>query len=96
MKWLWFISGTLTGLVILSIALGSVPVRGRITDDTAIYQNLSDIRVAREAELNFDGDIARLSAAEADYKEKLPSLAQHPRIKGPVQRVSQQKYRFAR
>jgi hypothetical protein len=83
------------GLTGLSIALGSVPTGGRVTDDTAIYQNLSEIRVARQADLNFDGDIARLSALEGNYREKLPSLAQNPRLRGPIQRISQQKYKYS-
>jgi hypothetical protein len=77
-------------LVVSSIASASVPSRGRVTDDTAIYQNLSEIRVARERELNVDSDIARLSALEGRFKEKLPSLSR------PIKRVNQQQYRAGR
>jgi hypothetical protein len=90
----WFSSGVLLGLGTLSVAMGAVPKNGRVTDDTAIYQNLSEIRVARERDLNFDPDFERLSALEDRYQEKLPSLANHPRLRGPVQRIGKQAYRY--
>lgn len=96
MKLGWFASGAVLGLLTLSIALGAVPKSNRVTDDTVIYQNLSEIRAAREADLNFDGDIAHLSDSEKRYHEKLPSLADHPRLKAPIQRVGKQKYRFSK
>jgi hypothetical protein len=92
-KLIWFSCGLLIGLTALTISKASVPTRDRITDDTAIYQNLSEIRVKKEAKIDFDSQISRLSQLEGRYQEKLPSLSQHPRLKGPVQRVSQQKYR---
>lgn len=95
LKLWWFTSGALTGLSALSIASGSVPSKSRITDDTAIYQNLSEIRVAREADLNFDGDIARLSTLEKNYKEKLPALARSKRVKKPMKRIAERKYRYS-
>jgi hypothetical protein len=80
----------------LSIALGSVPRSGQVTDDTAIYQNLSEIRVAREADLNFDGDIERLASVEANYRESLPkpSAARKGRIAKPMSRIGGQKYKY--
>lgn len=90
-----FGSGLLVGLTTLSIALASVPRAGRVTDDTAIYQKLSEIRVAKEADLNFDGDLARLRQLEGRYDEKLPRLASDPRLAGPMNRIAQQKYKYA-
>lgn len=90
----WFSCGTLLGLTTLSIAMGSVP-RGRVTDDTAIYQNLSEIRAQKQADLNFDSDIDRLARAEGRYREKkLPNLADDPRISGPMNRIARQKYKY--
>lgn len=86
-KWWLFFLGTLIGATILSIAFGSVPKKGQITDDSAIYQNLSDIRVPKAPKIDFDADIARLNQMEDRYKEKLPSL------KAPMERVAKQKYR---
>lgn len=86
--------GFVTGLTTLSIALGSVPGRGRITDDTAIYQNLREIRVAKERSPEFDSDVSRLTAAEGHYREKLPKLSSDPRIGSPLKRISAQKYRY--
>jgi hypothetical protein len=89
----WFGYGAVTGFVILSIALASVPKRSRITDDTAIYQKLSEINVPREASPNFDRDIQRLSDLEPRYREKLP-LAKNPKLQRPLDRISKQKYRY--
>lgn len=86
------LSLALGSFVLSSIAVASVPTRGRVTDDTAIYQNLSEIRVARERELNFDSDIARLSALEGRYRERLPLAGA---LSGPMKRISQQKYRHS-
>ena len=95
MKLMWGISGTLIGLTTLSLALGSVPGKMHVTDDTAIYQRLSEIKVARETRPNFDGDIARLSDLEPRYREKLPSVASDPRLAGPMKRISSQSYRYS-
>ena len=74
------------------LALGSVPKNVR--DDTALYQNLSDIRVSKHAELDFDRDIANLSAAERRYQERLP-LAKHPRLRSSIQRISDRQYKYS-
>ncbi len=94
-KWMWFTCGLVLGLTALSISKAAVPGKSRGTDDTAIYQKLSELNVRKEAKKDFDADITRLSQLEARYQEKLPSLANHPRLKGPIQRVSQQKYRYS-
>ena len=86
--------GMIVGITSLSAALGSVPSH-RITDDTALYQRLSEIRAPRENKPNFDSDISRLSSVESRYKENLPSLAGHPRLRAPIERVSAQKYRYS-
>ena len=87
-------AGMLVGITSLSAALGAVPSH-RITDDTAIYQRLSEIRAPRENKPNFDSDINRLSAVEGRYKENLPSLAGHPRLHAPIERISAQRYRYS-
>lgn len=89
----WLGCATVLGLATFSFALGAVPKSGKVTNDTAIYQNLSEIRVARETDLNFDSDVSKLAAAEGRYQEKLPSLASHPRLRAPLERISKQKYR---
>ena len=91
MKRMWFACGVVLGLTSLSVAMGSVP--GRVTDDTAIYQNLSEIQVPKAAQINFDQDIAQLSKMEARYRENLPSLASNPKLAGPMKRISSQKYK---
>lgn len=91
----WFNCGAAVGLTVLSIAFGSVPSKNQITDDTAIYQNLSEIRAQKQADLSFDSDIAQLARLERRYKEKLPSLAERPELKGPMKRISQQNYKYS-
>lgn len=91
-KLFWLGSGMAAGIATLSVALGSVP-KGRITDDTALYQNLSEIRVAKERDLSFDSDINRLRQLEARYHENLPAL--NERVRAPMQRISQTQYRYS-
>lgn len=81
-KWMWFSSGLCVGLVSLSLAVGSVPksdegasLSESLSDDTVLYQDLSDIRVNRAKLLDFDGDIASLEAREKRYRERLPLVA---------------------
>ncbi|OFZ55039.1 MAG: hypothetical protein A2428_14450 [Bdellovibrionales bacterium RIFOXYC1_FULL_54_43] len=97
MKWMLFSCGAMIGLTTLSVAMGSVPGRraNKITDDTAIYQSLSEIRVPRQGRINFDQDIARLSNIESGYRENLPALAKRPALQGPMKRIAQQKYHYS-
>jgi hypothetical protein len=93
-RFFWFGFGLALGGVTISLAMASVPSnRGgktRVTDDTVIYQNLSEIRVPKEKAPNFDSDIEKLSSMEHRYKEKLP-----PRLVSPIQRISHQKYKYS-
>lgn len=88
-----FAFGAVIGLVMLSIALASVPRGSRITDDTALYQRVSEIRVPPEKIPDFDADIARLSKVEPRYRERL-APAKDPRLAGPLRRLSQRKYQY--
>jgi hypothetical protein len=72
--------GALTGVIMLSISLASVPSHEKLVDDTAIYQNISEIKVKPDAKPNFDADIAHLSELEKRYREKLP-VAEKNRVK---------------
>ncbi len=89
--WL-FNCGALIGLTTLSIALGSVPKKSQVTDDTALYQSLSEIQVPKAKDYNPETDISSLSQMEGKYRENLPALSKDPRLAGPMQRISQQKY----
>jgi hypothetical protein len=70
----------------LPMVLASVP-RHR-DNDTAIYQNLREIRVSKVKSINFDSDIQRLSAQEKSHREALPL-----RISAPMDRVMTTPYR---
>ncbi len=92
MKVVWFGTGFVLGVTALSLSVAAVPKSGTVTDDTALYQNLSEIRVPKQARPNFDADIARLSGLEARHHERLPLLAQRPELMGPMKRVEQKKF----
>lgn len=79
------------GATLVTASMAAVP--SRVTDDTALYESLSEIRSRRQAELRFDTGLKRLSAVEPTYRERLPSLAKHPRLKNVVKRVSNQTYK---
>lgn len=72
----------------LPMVLASVPRSSEIANDTAIYQNLHEIRVSKTKSLNFDSDIARLSAQEKEHRERLPL-----RISAPMERINKTPYR---
>lgn len=85
----WFSGGLLAGLMILSISRASVSSSlGRITDDTAISQNLTELRVQKQAKIDFDSDIKSLAKLEPRYRESLPSLADQARVKSAIKRIS--------
>src|SRR5689334_19790417 len=91
-KWLMFSSGVAFGLISITAflegAMGAVPTR--VTDDTALYQSISEIKARREGIMNFDSDIERLSKMEARFNEKLPRV--HARVHAPMKRIAAQKY----
>jgi hypothetical protein len=74
--------GVVLGLGGLTLCFASID--GKITDDRALYQNLTEIRAQKQKDLNFDGDFAALRAAEARFQEKnLP----HPRPRVRAQQI---------
>jgi hypothetical protein len=89
--------GTLAGLTGLSLALASVPHSANLgasgVGDTAITQELSEIRVKKESAPNFDSDIQRLSSLESRYHDKpVSAVAQKQRLAKPLERVSKRTY----
>ena len=90
-----FVYGAATGVTMLSIALASVPRMSHVTDDTAIYQQMSEIRIPRQPNPSFDQDISHLSQLESRYRERLP-VASDPRVAVPMHRILKQKYRYPR
>ena len=89
-KLVWFLTGMAIGLSLLSISRASVPVKGLITDDTALYQNLSEIRVPKQGKPDFDREIERLARLEGRYgNENLPRVSP---LAGAIKRVEAKKY----
>jgi hypothetical protein len=83
------------GLMVASSGQASVPPPGKVTDDTALHQNLSEITAPRQGRLSFDDDIQRLDKMEGRYRERLPALADRPGIAAPLKRISARKYKAA-
>ncbi len=96
----WFGFGLVVGMTALSVSYASLPpaptvTPGQITDDTALYQKMSEIHVRKETNPSFDGDISRLSQTEGRYREELPILARSPRLRTPLERIQKTKYRYS-
>lgn len=90
----WFVCGMIMGLTGLTIAKGAVPIRGRVSDDTALYQNLSEIRVSKTHGLSTESEIAKLASLEHRYPQaSLPRVSQHERVKPVLDRISKTSYR---
>ena len=102
----WFTTGAFCGFVMLSISKASIGPSGStkvptsadrlstssaITNDTALYQNLSEIQVGKERTPNFDSDISRLSQMEGRYREQ-PKLNQQRRVARRAAPVQQPVY----
>lgn len=68
----------------------------RITRDAALYDKIKQLDLERAAEPSFEDELSRLSSQEGRYKEKLPGLAAHPRLKSAVKRLSAGPYRARR
>lgn len=90
-------AGGMVGLVagsaiVATFAQGSVPSHSRITDDTALYQSLSEIKVPKEPPLRVSDEIKKLSAMENHYKESLPLGSRA--IAHPMKRIQNKKYHW--
>ena len=83
---LGFLGGSALSQASLPPPMGTVPLTGTVTDDTALYQSLSEIRVKRQREFSFDQDLSRLSALEPRYRESLPGLS-NDRMQGARSRI---------
>ncbi len=90
----WMQVSAVVGCVVgmSSLASGSVPKN--ITNDAALYQELSEIRIKRRKEaLSFDQDIQKLARLESEYNQsQTPRLVDNPRLSKIVERVSRPGY----
>jgi hypothetical protein len=93
MRSMIFVCGIALGAVSFGLARGSVP--SKVTDDTAIYQNLSEIQVQKQQKPSFDQDIDRLAKMERRYQERLPNLKDNAKLQSPMKRISAQSYRYS-
>ncbi len=97
-KIIWFNAGLFVGIVILSLARASVPRASKTVDDTVIDQQIKELdqAVKREAKSDFEKEIKALALLEKSprYQEALP-LPQNARLKGPMNRIQKQSYRYS-
>lgn len=71
----------------LPMVLASVPRSNEIANDTAIYQNLHEIKVNRVKSISFKNDLEGLSAVEKKYREPVQL-----QISAPMERVMSRPY----
>ena len=93
----WF-KWTLASLLALSsaAAVASVPraLKAKsVRSDSALIQEVSEIRVSPRKELDFDQDIERLAQVEKRYKERLPILSRRAKLLSPMGRIQSTVYR---
>lgn len=84
-QWLLLALLTVAGL---PAVLASVPRAQDFQQNTAIYQNLHEIRVQKIKSLDFDRDIDRLTAQEKKHRAHLPLS-----LTSVMDRVEKTKYR---
>lgn len=82
---LW--AAALVAVASAPVVVASVPRSNQVTNDTAIYQNLHEIRFAKIKSLDFDSDISRLSAQEKRHRDAVPM-----RVSAPMERVMKTPY----
>lgn len=75
-------------LVGAPVVMASVPRGNEIANDTAIYQNLHELKIQKVKNISFDGDIKSLSAQEKSHHESLST-----RLSGPMSRIQKTPYR---
>ena len=68
--------------------VASVPNANKVSNDTALYQNLQELRISKESSIDFDKDIERLSAQEKSHRKALPL-----RVSAPMERVMKSPYK---
>lgn len=75
-----------------SVVLASVPKAHEITNDTAIYQNLHEVRLTpvkySDLDAKIDSDFEKLSATEKQHRNRVMPL----RISAPMDRVMKVHY----
>lgn len=74
----------------LPMVLASVPRSSEIANDTAIYQNLHEIKVNRVKSISFKKDLDGLSAVQKRYREPVQL-----RVSSPMERVMSTPYKPA-
>lgn len=85
---------TIGSVTFITGVVAGIPKSSEIANDTALYQNLSEVKVQKVTAVSFDNDLKRLSAIEKQHHENLPvkqKLMDGP-LKGIVKRVQAKRY----
>ena len=61
--------------------------------DQRLSQEMVELSIPREGAPDFDPELMRLSSSERQYREKLPGLSGHSRLRSVVARVTAQPYK---
>lgn len=69
---MWFFMGILSATTFGAFA--NLPRSGDLSGSMAPTQDVSEIRVKRQADLSFDQDLKQLSSLQGRYRENLPLL----------------------
>ncbi len=77
----------------IGLAHAGLPTQ-RISQDPALQQDLSEIRIRKQKRLDVDAELGRLTALERRYREPLPSLTslRSQRLRAPMKRVESRSY----
>jgi len=70
----------------------TVVPREEILREQRVSEQMAEMEMSRENAPDFESDLARLSTRERQYRERLPGLSGHPRLKSVVSRVVSHPY----
>ncbi len=71
----------------------TMTAKDELLKEQRLSQQMSELSMQHEGAPDFDSDLARLSSRERQYRERLPGLSGHPRLKSVVSRVAGQPYK---
>lgn len=71
----------------------TLTAKDELLKEQRLSQQMTELAMQHEGAPDFDSDLAQLSSRERQYRERLPGLSGHPRLKSVVSRVASQPYK---
>jgi hypothetical protein len=71
----------------------TMTAKDELLKEQRLSQQMTELSMKHEGAPDFDSDLAQLSSRERQYRERLPGLSGHPRLKSVVSRVAGQPYK---